>query len=335
MKTNMFRLSKLFSVLILSGLVLLVAGCSDAFDVDLPDSNSQVDTELPNAAFSYTQDVEEFRKYQFLNQASESTTYSWDFGTGATSEEVNPVYIFEGGEGTYTVTLTSSDDNGATSTISQQVMVVEPEEPDVPDPILVNFEFDKQAKNSGSDCACSAWINKSLGDQGESSSGNGGSDNVLKFDNNEPDAIYQEFLVQPNADYSIEIVTQFKASSGGSFPSTLETRVLAGAGYDAGYVVPMVYPATAIEFEQDDWGYTSIAQMEDPANNLLTDVQANPGDDDYLTYTYTFNAGANTSVAFFMRGLGGPATGGGGSSLGYNSGDEEIRIDKVIITAIN
>ena len=60
-----------------------------------------------------------------------------------------------------------------------------------------------------------------------------------------------------------------------------------------------------------------------------------PDSDSYFTTLYTFNAGANTSVALFMRGIGGPATGGGGSDLGYNSGAEEIRIDYITILANN
>jgi hypothetical protein len=61
-------------------------------------------------------------------------------------------------------------------------------------------------------------------------------------------------------------------------------------------------------------------------------VISNPGNTDYNAYTYTFNVGDNTSVALFIRGIGGPVTGGAGSELGYNSGDEEIRVDSVTIT---
>ena len=44
---------------------------------------------------------------------------------------------------------------------------------------------------------------------------------------------------------------------------------------------------------------------------------------------YTFNAGNNDSVALFVRGIGGDS----GGNFGYNSGDEEIRMDSVTITA--
>ena len=196
------------------------------------------------------------------------------------------------------------------------------------DPVLVNAGFDKLAKSSGSDCACAGWINNSVGDDGESSTGNGS--DVLKFDNLEPDAIYQEFEVTANGEYQIDILAAFKSSEGGSYPSELEVRVLTGAGYDAGYT-PTYYTAT-VEMPRDNLGYSSIAQVETAENNLLTQVISNPGNTDYNAYTYTFNVGDNTSVALFIRGVGGPATGGAGNERGYNSGDEEIRVDSVTIT---
>jgi hypothetical protein len=196
------------------------------------------------------------------------------------------------------------------------------------DPVLVNAGFAKLAKSSGSDCACAGWINNSVGDDGESSTGNGS--DVVKFDNLEPDAIYQEFAVTANGQYQIDILAAFKSSEGGSFPSALEVRVLTGAGYDAGYT-PTYYTDTAI-MPRDNLGYSSIAQVETAENNVLTEVISNPGNTSYNAYTYSFNVGDNTSVALFVRGIGGPATGGAGSERGYNSGDEEIRVDSVTIT---
>jgi len=309
--------------------------CEDLGQFEPLGSNSIADATPPSANFTYTQGAgpdEEWKDYTFANGSTSATMYAWDFGDGNSSTDVDGANTYSG-EGTWTVTLTASDALGVVSTYSETITVVEPEEPDTPDPVLVNADFDKLPKSSGSDCSCSGWINKSVGDQGESSSGNGGSDNVLKFDNNEPDHVYQEFAVTPNADYTIQIVTQFKDPAGGSYPSMLELRVLTGSGYVDGYT-PTYYTDTAA-MPQDDWGYESVSQVEDAANNLLVEVKNNPADDSYLSDTYTFNAGANTSVALFIRGIGGPATGGGGGDFGYNSGDEEIRVDSVIITAIN
>ena len=313
--------------------VLAISFSACDYEFDLPEAGSIEDVTPPSALFSYAQGAgpdEEWKTYTFSNQSKSATTYHWDFGDGNTSTSQDGVNTYPG-EGTFTVTLTASDALGATSIFTETITIVEPEEPDVPDPVLVNSQFVKLPKSSGSDCSCSGWINKSIGDQGESSSGNGS--DVVKFDNNEPDAVYQEFEVTPNADYKIEIITQFKDPAGGTYPASLELRVLAGSGYEGGYT-PTYYTDTAT-MPQDDWGYTSVAQVEDPANNLLIEVQDNPADDSYITYTYTFNAGANDSVALFIRGIGGPATGGGGGDFGYNSGDEEIRADSVTITAIN
>jgi len=320
-----------------SALILILGfqACSEFDKFEPIDANSIEDANPPEASFSSTQGAgpdEEWKDYTFANSSASATTYAWDFGDGNTSTSVDGENTYPG-EGTYTVTLTASDALGVTSTFSETIEVVEPEEPDVADPTLVNADFNKIAKSSGSDCACAGWINKGIGDQGESSSGNGGSDNVLKFDNNEPDHVYQELEVTPNADYTVQVVTSFKSLEGGSFPSMLELRVLAGSGYSNGYT-PIYYTDAAL-MPQEDWGYASISQVEDAANNLLVETQDNPSDDSYITYTYTFNAGANDSVALFIRGIGGSATGGGGGDFGYNSGDEEIRVDSVTITAIN
>jgi len=127
----------------------------------------------------------------------------------------------------------------------------------------------------------------------------------------------------------MEIVSQFKPLvSGGTFQSALEIRILAGTGYNGGY--SPTYYSTAADYPKNGYGYTTVAQVEDAANNLMTSVLTNPGDDSYLSNIFPFNVGNNTSVALFIRGIGGdPAVG----SYGYTSGDEEIRVDNVVITS--
>jgi len=330
MKKQIKTLSNYITVVIF---FVLAQACSDFEKYELPEAGSIPDATPPEALFTYAQGEgldEEWKTYSFANLSTSAINYSWNFGDGNTSTEIDGTNTYPG-EGTCTVTLTASDALGVVSTYSEEITVVEPEEPEVPDPTLINADFDKLPKSSGSDCSCAGWINKDIGEQGESSSGNGGSDNVVKFDNNEPDHVYQEFEVVPNAEYTIELVTSFKPLENNTppLPSMLEVRILAGTGYIDGYT-PVYYTDT-IEFPQEDWGYTTVAQMEDPDNNLLVEVQDNPGDDGYLTYIYTFNAGANDSVALFIRGIGGDSSG----EFGYNSGDEEIRADSVTITANN
>ena len=310
--------------------------CSDFEKFELPEEGSIADATPPEAAFSFTQGAgadDEWKNYTFANLSTSATTYSWDFGDGNTSTEVDGATTYPG-EGSYTVTLTASDALGVVSTAMQVIEVVEPEAPLVPDPVLVNADFDKLAKLGSTNlCSCSGWDNDDIGEQGESSSGNGGSDNVVKFDNNEPDHVYQEFAVTPNADYTITLITSHKeiASMPGSYPgSMLELRILAGSGYATGYTP--TYYATAPEFPNSGYGYTTVAQVEDAANNIITETITNPDDDSYFTHTFIFNAGANDSVALFIRGLGGDSSVG---SYGYSSGDEEIRADSVTITANN
>jgi PKD repeat protein len=50
----------------------------------------------------------------FTNQSSGATQYSWDFGDGETSSEVNPIHNYDE-DGTYTVTLVAINDCGATT----------------------------------------------------------------------------------------------------------------------------------------------------------------------------------------------------------------------------
>jgi PKD repeat protein len=52
-------------------------------------------------------------------------TYHWDFGDGSTSDAANPTHSYDSG-GTYDVTLTVTDDNGATGTATLTVSVNSP-----------------------------------------------------------------------------------------------------------------------------------------------------------------------------------------------------------------
>ncbi len=303
----------------------------ESLSYDLPDANSKVDLTPPAASFSAAVTAD-YLTYTFANTSISATDYSWDFGDGNTVTTKDATNTFPS-VGTYTVTLTASDKLGVASIFSTDIEVVEPPTPAAIVPVIVNADFDKLPKSSGSDCACSAWINKSLGAQGESSSGNGGSDNVVKYDNDEQDLTYQEFEISPNTDYSITLVAAWKALESGTFPSQLEIRVLAGEGYVDGYTP--VYYATTAEYPQEGFGYTSVAQMEDPDNNLFTQVIDHPNDTSYLTLTYSFNTGNNSSVALVMRGVGGDGTPSDDKGFLWNSGEEEIRVDSVVVEPID
>lgn len=322
-----------FNISIFS-LLILLSSCDDFEKYELPESNSIEDLTPPQAVFTAIQsedvDNDGWKDYFFSNGSISSTTYYWDFGDGNTSTDYEPTNRYAN-EGTYNVSLTASDNNGLSDTLIKEITVEEPPEPPVPDPILINTVFDKLSKIAGSDCTCSGWINRSLGTQGESSTVSG--NDVLKFDNNEPDHIYQEFEVTPNANYQIEIDVKFNSSSGGSNPASLELRVLAGTGYDSGYTA--TYYTDTTEFPQDGYGYSSVSQAENEANNLMNKVLNNPDDTSLIKHILNFNSGANNSVALFVRGIGGLSSGSSDNvRYGYSSGDEEIRIDNIVITAL-
>lgn len=101
-------------------------GCDeDLFRDDLPDTGSQVDNILPSADFSYRPDATDFKTIIFTDLSSEATDYHWDFGGGVTSEERDPTHTFSAGAGTYPVTLTASDNNGASDSKTIDVEVVD------------------------------------------------------------------------------------------------------------------------------------------------------------------------------------------------------------------
>jgi len=61
----------------------------------------------------------------FTNTSANATSYSWDFGDGAgTSTEESPIYTYAAG-GTYSVTLTASNDTDSVE-ITQEVTVTDP-----------------------------------------------------------------------------------------------------------------------------------------------------------------------------------------------------------------
>lgn len=98
---------------------------SDTFRDDLPNAGSKEDTVFPEANFDYTADQDNFTIINFTDLSSEANSYAWDFGGGANSTERDPSHTFVAGEGVYPVSLTASDANGETSSITLDVKVVD------------------------------------------------------------------------------------------------------------------------------------------------------------------------------------------------------------------
>ncbi len=81
----------------------------------------------PSASFTYSPtDPSPGDSIQFTDTSSDGdgsiSSYSWDFGDGSTSSSQNPTHSY-GSEGTYTVSLTVTDNDGATDTASQSIDV--------------------------------------------------------------------------------------------------------------------------------------------------------------------------------------------------------------------
>ena len=87
------------------------------------DPTPEPEQNFPIANFSYTINSEyPPAEIQFANSSAFSTNYSWDFGDGSTSTEINPEHIYLE-SGNYTVRLKSMDDEG-NSKINSQVITV-------------------------------------------------------------------------------------------------------------------------------------------------------------------------------------------------------------------
>ena len=138
-------------------IVSLIVGCT--LRDDLPKANSKADTVPPEANFSYASTQEDFRTIIFTNLSNEATIFAWDFGGGNTSNEVDPTFTFEDGEGTYPVTLTASDALGAVSTTTIDVIVVEgPFQP-----IILEPGFEDNTLPGGGGDGRDSWRNSDLG----------------------------------------------------------------------------------------------------------------------------------------------------------------------------
>ena len=144
MKKNIIFFRKATMLYLAAFSLCFFMSCEKAFEFDLPEANSKIDTVLPKADFSYIPDANDFKTIIFSDLSFESTRYLWDFGGGVTSTEQDPTHTFPG-EGTYSVTLTASDENGASNTITKDVVVEDLFVAITPD--VLNGDFEDGANN--------------------------------------------------------------------------------------------------------------------------------------------------------------------------------------------
>ncbi|WP_144393877.1 S8 family serine peptidase [Pleionea sediminis] len=100
-------------------------GATDRIAQSVTVEDNTPDNQAPSADFtSSARDL----SVQFQDQSDDRdgnvVGWAWDFGDGNTSSDQNPVHDYANA-GTYTVTLTVTDDDGATNSTSQQIEVTE------------------------------------------------------------------------------------------------------------------------------------------------------------------------------------------------------------------
>ena len=79
----------------------------------------------PSASFTHSSDnYEAGDTVMFINHSTKATSYEWDFGDGTTSTEESPIHVFYE-TGTYTVTLTATNDDGS-DVASEDISIKEP-----------------------------------------------------------------------------------------------------------------------------------------------------------------------------------------------------------------
>ncbi len=245
--------------------------CQDAFDFELPEANSLDDTNLPVANFSFASTLDDFRTIKFTNLSTESTTYEWDFG-GETSTDRDPEFTFSG-EGTFPVTLTSSDGRGESNTITLDVEVVEgPFQP-----IIVEPGFEDNTLPDGSGDGRDSWRNNDLGGviQITGSPVTFG-DQGAKMPDDQTRIGYQEIAVEANTTYDLRF--WYTMLDNASDP----------------WITVSVLGVT-------QFGGTFSA-TQDALDNTLGAVTVNDisNPDEYLEQKLTFNSGDNDVVAIYF-----------------------------------
>ncbi|MEO9474758.1 MAG: PKD domain-containing protein [Cyclobacteriaceae bacterium] len=94
--------------------------------VSCTEDDTDPKTEDPVASFQFEVDETDWSTINFTNFSQNASSYSWDFGDDAgTSTEESPTYTYTEG-GTYTVSLTASNEGGVTSTKTESVVVTDP-----------------------------------------------------------------------------------------------------------------------------------------------------------------------------------------------------------------
>ncbi|WP_299108957.1 PKD domain-containing protein [uncultured Winogradskyella sp.] len=272
---NINRLEKFVSQKLM--IIVLLITCSvtvacdpsiDSLAFDLPDANSQEDLTPPSALFSIIEG-NDYLTYSFSNQSVSATMYLWEYGDGNSSTGVDGANIYSE-EGTYTITLTATDNLGVSSTYTAELVVVEPEIPPTLIPVILEPGFD-----NGNDSR-DVWRNSSLGGviQITGSSGYHEGNNGAKLPDPGSDRIGYQLISEftPNKTYSLTFKYRFKNDTDDN--GLLHVSMLTETNDPADIAANTV---GAITFSEDVAGV-----------------------DDLISGTLVFNSGANSSLAIFF-----------------------------------
>jgi hypothetical protein len=143
MKNQLNTFKNNIKIAICLSVMVFSLSCEDTFD--LPEAGSIPDNTLPTANFDYIPNATNFRTVEFNNLSTESTKYIWGFNGLGTSTDKDPSFTFDAGEGTYPVTLTATDANEASTTVTLEVIVVDKF---VPIPVtILNGDFNGGSSN--------------------------------------------------------------------------------------------------------------------------------------------------------------------------------------------
>ena len=150
---------------------------------------------LPEILSSFTFIIDEDTgTVEFINLSEEASSYSWDFGDGTASVEINPIKVY-GSSGTYNVVLTVTNSAGATSTFETEVTVNIPEPPT---PLALPIDFD------GADVDYGVVVGDNIGFSvvANPENGNGNETNVGQLETGGGQFQNVQFPLAPAVDFS-------------------------------------------------------------------------------------------------------------------------------------
>lgn len=262
----------LLSLLVASFAVSCVG--DELFRDELPDANSKADTIFPEANFAYASSADDFREIRFNNLSIEATTFAWDFGGGNSSTEQDPTFTFEAGEGTYPVSLTATDGNGESNTVTIDVIVVEgPFQP-----VILEAGFEDDTLPDGGGDGRDSWRNSDLGGVIQITGSpvtfgdQGGKLPMPAGDR----AGYQEITVDPDTNYDLGF--WYTMLSGSSDPRLI---------------------VSVLGVTENGGTFTTLDEVADGTIGSVT-VTDDSEPDVYVQAKLSFNSGSNNTIAIFF-----------------------------------